>query len=509
MKEEKIMMADEEYTILKCDNNFKLSTRISREFPDFVLIRQCTLVIIALIHDKIQSGLGRFLITGTPGVGKTVSIIVWLYLAFKGELKVPFKHIIADLKTGCVLLSRNETANTWEEQLYVREFFVTNRFEATNDVLYLYDATISKLPLILPYCSVVFSSPNLCHFKEFISIDAVRRMVYFMPMWEWDEIEVFHNFSTELQEIEVLEGIKRLFQLWGGLPRQIFVPYATGQQALDDSIKNCNAVASIQILEKGNFLSYGENDAKEVRSKLMQFDVVDDGSYESALVNFGSTYIRDKIVEATDKGFANYYREFMLTHGSSEFAAKVRGNLYERLVLDKLRGLSGSMSLDVLTFSMERGKPNSAVSVLQLPAMPYAAKEYSNLDEISDIGGIVWIPKQSNFKSFDVLVASPPPPLPPLWVQITVGKQHSLNVEGVHACLKQVDDAVIVFCLPPDIFESWYRKNSVQRFVTQSGKVATMHQYLNDVKQMVMCIPGDAIEEENVKTLMSKLNGTV
>ena len=41
----------------------------------------------------------------------------------------------------------------------------------------------------------------------------------------------------------------------------------------------------------------------------------------------------------------------MTAHGSSEFAAKVRGNLYETLVLDKLRHLSEDMN--VLSFVMD------------------------------------------------------------------------------------------------------------------------------------------------------------
>jgi len=302
MKEVKVQASSgEEYTILKCDDNFKLSVRVSKEFPDFVLIRQSTLDIIALIQDKIAT-VGRFLITGTPGVGKTVSVIVWLYLALKGELKMSFKHIIADLKAGCILFGQTD-AGTWVEELCDRNIHSTSRFQNNHEVLYLYDATFNKLPFILPYCSVVFSSPNLNRFKEFISINIVHRMIYFTPMWQWDEIEALYNVSTILQTDASLSDIKRLYEIWGGLPRQIFAPYQIGYDALTDAIKNCNAVACIQVLEKGSFLSYGERDSKEVRSKLMQFDVVNDGTYEHAMVNFGSPFIRDGLVEASGKSF--------------------------------------------------------------------------------------------------------------------------------------------------------------------------------------------------------------
>jgi hypothetical protein len=90
-----VLKNGEEYTILKCDDNFKLSTRVSSEFPDFVLLRKSTVDIIVLMQTEFQRGVRRFLLTGTPGIGKTVSIIVWLYFAIRGELKLPFKYIIA------------------------------------------------------------------------------------------------------------------------------------------------------------------------------------------------------------------------------------------------------------------------------------------------------------------------------------------------------------------------------------------------------------------------------
>ncbi len=263
-----------DYTILKCDDHFKLSERVSNEFPDFVLIRHSTLDVIALIQDRFAS-VRRFLITGTPGVGKTVSVIVWLYLSLKGKLKIPIKHIIADLQTGCILLSHNDMG-TWIEEWCDRDILKIRRFQETHQVLYLYDATYNKWPLILPYYSVVFSSPNLSHFKEFIKIDAVLRKIYFTPLWQWEEIEILYNFSTSLQIRAPLNDIRTLFEIWGGLPRQIFVPYQTGYDTLTDAIKNCNPLACIQVVEKGSFLSYCEKDFEEIRSTLMQFNVVDD-----------------------------------------------------------------------------------------------------------------------------------------------------------------------------------------------------------------------------------------
>ena len=502
MTEEKTLVADAEYTILKCTENTKLSTRVSSEYPDFILLRQCTLALIDLIQNKFESaGIRRFLLSGTPGIGKTVSIIVLLYLAVKGKLKLTFTHIIADLKRGCVLLTRNHANGTWAEQMFNREFFRNNAIEEKNGVLvlYLYDASNEKQPLILPYCSVVFSSPNLQHFKEFINIDAVLRMIYYMPVWSWDEIEAVYNVSTALQSRAPLNDVMNLYAKWGGLPRQIFCAYETGIKALDDSVRSCDAVACIQVLEKGSFLWYNASDRVNVRSKLMQFEVVDDGQYTNAMVNFGSHYIRDELVRETGKSFSVYYRDFMIAHGFSSYAAKVRGNLYEKLVLDRLCNLSSDM--DVLSFVMKNGHVNSPVTIRKIPKGNINAFVFFSLADITD-DECIWIPSQSNFKSFDVLISTLHPPW---WVQITVGETHSLNAVGVHECLNRISSSTVVFCLPPDIFSLWHGQKSVQNFVNQSGQKASIHQYLNDMDQLVVCIPGDAVEAESVNKMMNQI----
>lgn len=105
--------------------------------------------------------------------------------------------------------------------------------------------------------------------------------------------------ATDLQTLAPLTDTKRLFDNWGGLPRQM--PYQIVYDNLIKAIKSGDAVACIQALEKGDFLSYGERDSNEIRSDLMQFEIEDDGTYEHAAVNFGSPFIREGLVEASSK----------------------------------------------------------------------------------------------------------------------------------------------------------------------------------------------------------------
>jgi hypothetical protein len=49
----------------------------------------------------------------------------------------------------------------------------------------------------------------------------------------------------------------------------------------------------------------------------------------------------------------------------------------------------------------------------------------------------------------------------------------------------------------------WYGYNGIQRFVNEDGTVAKNYQYLNDVPQLVLCIPADAMEEDHGEVVRS------
>jgi hypothetical protein len=101
--------AGREYVILQCNGEFKLSS-VLPNWPDFVLIRQCTLDIFALIN-ATDPFVGKFLIPGTSGFGKLVSMIVWtfwLYYTLTNIWKTPVKAIIVGLPMDCCFLLRQK-----------------------------------------------------------------------------------------------------------------------------------------------------------------------------------------------------------------------------------------------------------------------------------------------------------------------------------------------------------------------------------------------------------------
>ena len=304
MTEIKVEVSGEEYTILKVDDNFKFSKHVSVTFPDFILIRECILDIRMLIHAKIKDNIRTFLITGTVGVGKCVSIIAWLYVALKKELDLTFKYIIVDMPYGCDFLYYNDDKRIWEGCVYNRDYFLTHKIENTEEVLYIHNATDRICPMYFPYCNVVFSPPNTWSCKDYLKINYDLRVIYFMPVWKWMEVEALYRVSTELQKWTTgnIEDIKKLFNEYGGVPRHIlFAPYDMGHESLISTIAYCSRnIKNYRAQEEATFFTYRhENDDPcDKIDVVMHMAVVEDGAYEHAIVDYGSEFIRDSLREA-------------------------------------------------------------------------------------------------------------------------------------------------------------------------------------------------------------------
>ena len=105
----------------------------------------------------------------------------------------------------------------------------------------------------------------------------------------------------------------------------------------------------------------------------------------------------------------------------------LRGNLYEKCVLDNLSRTNGP----VPCFTMSKDCANTALFSREFcftaPGIPH--KYFKTLEEIEvDEEGprpCLWIPIQSNYKSFDGLLLLPDDEA--LWLQVTVGVDHPSN----------------------------------------------------------------------------------
>lgn len=481
----------ETFTVLKCNDQTKLTVFVSVSIPDTILLRQSTVDIMKLILDQREESPAIFtrraVVTGTPGVGKTVSIIAWLYLIIHEKQTTSYQYIVVELADfTCDVLSRQKDGSWTGTSLPRAE--IQSMYLQFKDTLYLYDATLVKQPSELPFAlSVVFSSPNKHHFKNFAKplLDGSKSFFY-TPKWTLSELMCLYQASEDVQGATTIEDIKALFKIWGGLPRQILRSEREGKAALDKDIGSCDARACLNhVSQCADFVSYTDEDAQALRTKLMHYELANPNDYRRGIINFGSLYIRDEMIKKVRvDALTNYYEN---TRGRDGLES-IRGHFYEQLVLQKLKHLKDD--LEVLCFNLGEDE----MTTITIPAAKHqqteeSYKNFSSLDDVDPNKKCFWIPCQSNFESFDLLINTTHNPL---WCQVTVGKEHSLSAKGARNCLNELVKSEIVFVLPPDMFAHWFKQNNKkQPFVTKNGKIATaaMFDFLKTRDQMVICVP--------------------
>ena len=227
------------------------------------------------------------LITGTPGIGKSVAIVDLLHRIINGTISISAKTVLLDIENYICIISFTNDTEGWKEFKVDRHSILIQILleDFRGPYLYIFDTSYGRYPFNLANIpTIVFSSPNKMHFKDFMK-DPSNVSIFYVPCWQWEDIlaafnKYFKNdvLDGQLREVDLLE----LFTKWGGLPGYIFRrDFAKQLGFLNLLIMSSNYRAIISRIKMGGeFLFFKSGSAEEVRSKLIHFDVTDDGGYE-------------------------------------------------------------------------------------------------------------------------------------------------------------------------------------------------------------------------------------
>ena len=165
---------------------------------------------------------------------------------------------------------------------------------------------------------------------------------------------------------------------------------------------------------------------KNVRHKLLHNGLISD-DYTSGQIVFGSTFILGALIKKSKKAAINLYSEFMTKYGDEAYASGMRGNIFERVVLEMLpQGVEGIKICELDETGFKAGTELN----INIPATE--STQVIIFDNLKDCIGnnndnITCIPRVRNYESFDVFMRNP---VNPLAGQITVGAKHGISHKG-------------------------------------------------------------------------------
>ena len=267
--------------------------------PLKLFVRPCYSEMIALIMDQTSR---NAVVTGTPGVGKTMlrNVLVHVLIQHCRERKQPF----------CIVLDKSPSMGnalhvfkatfdgdggslSWSASIFNKVAFSKDRdLPAGHPVWYLLDVSEGKSAdrIALPGCSrtIMFTSPDEAAYKEFVKQDCVK---YFMPLWSKDEANKARQLTTSISG----EVFSERWDKYGGVARALF---ASDQELLTYEVRVEEALTTLDA--QGNFNYLGEmNGTSSIKHLLFYLEVDTDPTnlFRRGHLNFGTDYIKGLVTQ--------------------------------------------------------------------------------------------------------------------------------------------------------------------------------------------------------------------
>ena len=381
------------------------------------------------IASSIQPGINKAIITGTPGIGKSLFMIYLLWKLVKAGKRVLLIYhphtIYYDGKGGVFELS---------------DFpLVTNRDFWNADLWCLFDAKgkkevhLSALPY--PTCTFVLSmSPRREMVNDFKK--PPHPQIFYMPLWNEIELE---TISVSFPEVG---DWRERFRVLGGIPRHVLegttdnptelLEAACEECELDDCIKKIGLNSTI-------------TDKSKVVHSLVH--ITSTHPFTKSSVSYASATALDIIVANKGAKAKHKMAELLESSAGNPLTASLCGYIFEPYAFELLEK-GGDFTCRQLVHGSKKLKP--ADTVLTIPPSTRMVVDKVDLGQAQNQ---LYIPKTKNYTAIDAWI-------PGIGAfQMTVGKTH--DIQG-----GAKDDLVLLgtngnklyWLLPPLYFNAFTKK---------------------------------------------------
>jgi hypothetical protein len=464
----------------------------------------CTHIMNALSDTR-----NRVLVTGTPGIGKSVfGFYLILRLLHLRETFILYHSTKDQLR----VLFRNGRIFRGNLQSFDEEA----RHEA---IIIIYDCA-DPLP-VLTYRAVrtiALSSPRQHHYNDF----GKTAMFFYMPPWEWEEVAILAQSLQKTRE-EIVACYK-LFLHVGGIPRHLFE--SSGWDKLKEALQSVNpeavfsvvATDSVLVPEKANIVIH----------------LIPTPDFRHCSRRLATQYVAHTLTDRFRQTCIQQLRAFIYGAKAAPTAQGLAGDLYEPVVFEQLRkggqfpsrGLYPPQLMPSTTefkfdHELEFSPPPPSSSSSSAPPPPPASRKrkrsfgipfttitvdeeiissvprvshrFHHIEEVKEKPENFFLfPAFRNLAGADALVR------PNILFQITVGDIHPINYEGLQTArnvlgLKDVDVCKLYFVVPDSVFNTF----SLQPYAfPKKGETCKCH--LKHTSQCIECAKADSRVEQHV-----------
>ncbi|KAG2431509.1 hypothetical protein HXX76_009523 [Chlamydomonas incerta] len=430
-----------------------------------LLRRTCYDTAFTKMQDCLASDIRRFLVLGTPGIGKSVFLLDLL-------------HRLACMRRTVVLLSSLTYPSALLFQPAAADGYGGGVFKADNPIEFEEELNDPNTWLLcdsigFAYVKAISVMASSLRAGAYNSFAKTNHLELWMGPWSLEEIRAARRLEPYRATVGV-ETAEQLYKTWGGIPRFVleFANNPSMQRKLD------YALASKDLLPLLSSVTQIEA-APAASHKLLHVQV--NKACEKTEVVFGSDEIAERVTKKLQANGMVALRQFLTWSAGEPTIATLRGLLFQALSL-KVLARGGTFRVRDLTASASGGGVPREVVLPQL----------SRLD-VQDLAaaeaGCLVIPARKNFPGIDCMAV-----LPVrggvgnlghrrlLLIQLTVAASHPVKDKALAAELQLLPKKLrnlkpaLLFAVPPDVFD----RIGAQE-MSDTGPLSNVQQYALEV----------------------------
>ncbi|KNF06045.1 hypothetical protein PSTG_00560 [Puccinia striiformis f. sp. tritici PST-78] len=421
-----------------------------------------------------RDGLHKWVVAGTPGVGKTVFSTYYLWIAACENKTVVWEPSQSQEDVVSTYLMTSGSV----ERLAAGSPRVLNALSDPGTV-YIVDG---RVPILCKAWTLLVTSQQE-HYKHLIK--KAGTMPLYMAPWTYEELV---NCKINLYGEAALPTklMDQLYEWHGGVPRYVLELASSRFKALgdEDAVVDTLVEELTEAINKGRITDIVNAHAARTRDgeyshRVLHICSHPSGNHYRFHVAWASRQVEAVVLDRITQEFTTDLKNFLRI--SKEYnTGNLRGLLFEPYAHSVLR--AGG------TFQVRRlfeGDPSSDQNI-KVSFTAAKLKLFRVYEEVDTHIDVFWQPFSKNLSSIDLLRG------PANFFQVTVAKRHPIKYSGLKIALNAMGQSAsplrLYFVVPPDLFWTYksqpYHNAEGNLYQGPLGRVG-------DVEQWALITPED------------------
>ena len=362
-----------------------------------IYVRESYKTLTTLIADAmIKEGIKGFVVTGTPGIGKTIYLHYFLWLLLKRQTNINDQ---VDRKIYLQRSSRVIHSFQGDRVVAIDSMTAETTVLYDKNCILLVDMVEENEPILCSGTTIIFSSPNPKRYKQFVNRHSRR---FILNCWTLEELKaVWLKSYTHIP----WKDVKKVFDKVGGVIRYVLELHKDADDSMEEGILQARNMFMVMSKNINQQISFGDGLAMVYRVVHI---LSTDHSFKNSKFVFASNYARNEYLKGLKLEEIDLVMALLKFNTGIEYGGTIFESQVHKFVAEF--GLQKITRLDNVKYKYDEIISNSSPRSFALPddyeLVCYSAAskiptKFSNNAAVKIEKDVYYQPNKRNFPSID------------------------------------------------------------------------------------------------------------